>query len=478
MMLAVVPDRFATQADSLGQSLGAAASSVGKNHIRRPVRGIVLKEDTFATLRMVAGNGGNLKLVDAGSNRLDDSTGGNNFMQMPDGKRATDIYSNFLIQQIQEERVEKQQIIETFGEPYIFLFGERARVINITGVLANTFDFNWEAEWWYNYDNFIRGTRCIENDARIFLSFDNTLVGGYIIAASTSKTSDQRNYVNFQFQLFVTSYVNYSQIGDPSAIPPGGRSFFTNVATTSIGATAQGLLSPEAAAQFRPQLLSDFGRFPLNTNGLKIGSSALLVDTSAIAFSPAVNSALQFISDAWNEGVKLVNTVTKAIDDFENLMTNSRVRVPIGFEGALAFNEDANVHLIDVAAGGVIKFTTFDQNTDEYVGSSDHYGSADPSLTYLQSLTSPSQASSLARAQELVTTAETIWKANGLTIPTEQMSGVSSFLISKGLGLVGVGATTAWTTAAAPGGGINPDGRLPLSILGDTGVRSTPATPE
>lgn len=476
-MLAVVPDRFATQAERLSRELGASPDPSQQNHVRRPTRGIVLKEDSFATLRLVAGSGGNLKIVDAGSRRKEGNS--EQFMTMPDGKRATDIYSNFFIQQVQEERVEKQQVIETFGEPYIFLFGERARVITFTGVLANTFDFNWEAEWWHNYENYIRGTRCVENDARVFISFDTTLVGGYIISAAATKVAEQRNFVQFQFQLFVTSYANFSQIGDPSALPPGGADFVTDVETQNgMVTTATGMMDPVAAAQFRPQLLSDYGRFPLNTAGLKIGSSSLLADTSGLDFAPEVDNALKEIQKVWNEGAKIVNTVTRAISDLQNLATGSRVRVPIGFEGSFAFDEDATVHLKDVAAGGPIRFTTFDQNFDEYVGSTDHYGSSKPGLAYLQSLTSPDQASTLARAQEMVTQAETVWKDHGLQIPTEQMSEVSSFLISKGLGLVGVGATKAWTAAAAPGGGINPEGRLPLSILGDTGVRETTETPE
>src|SRR6267154_2741792 len=193
-----------------GLSPGQTTNS---NFIRRPVRGTQLKEDSFATMRVVAGSGQAVPIIDAGSRRTDDK---NKIFEV-NGKRATDIYSNFFLQTITEERAEKQQILETFGEPFIFFFGQLAQIITFSGILLNTFDFNWEAEWWWNYDNYLRGTRCVENDARVFLAFDETLVTGYIMATAATKNAQEKNWVNFQFQMFLTSNTNFSRIGNPNA---------------------------------------------------------------------------------------------------------------------------------------------------------------------------------------------------------------------------------------------------------------------
>src|SRR5258708_1008530 len=208
----VTPDPWAAKQEELKKQLTSSAKATQKNTIRRPTRGIVLNDDTFATLRVVTTHGDNINLVDAGSRAEKKPLEVN-------GKRYNDVYSNFLLQSITEERAEKYQILETFGEPYIFLFGERARVMNFSGILINTFDFNWEAEWWFNYDNYIRGTKCVEKQASVFLSFDNTLVNGYIINSTAQKSAQDRNFVQFTFQLYVTSYTTLTNLGDPHANP-------------------------------------------------------------------------------------------------------------------------------------------------------------------------------------------------------------------------------------------------------------------
>ena len=115
------------------------------DHVRRPVRGIQIKENTYATLQVRTADGRNLPLFDAAGTVLD----GNDAASFLD-RGFTTHNSNFLIQSIQESRAEKQQVVLTFGEPYIFFFGEQPRVLTISGVLLNTEDFNWRAEWWEN----------------------------------------------------------------------------------------------------------------------------------------------------------------------------------------------------------------------------------------------------------------------------------------------------------------------------------------
>ena len=119
----ILPDRWQA---ATAQVIGSVKPhQSGPPHIRRPTRGIQITEDTFATIRVVTAAGQNLLLVDAGSNRSPSGPSDPDaYMQIGD-KRATDVYSNFLLQQITEERQEKSQILETFGEAFIFLFGEK-----------------------------------------------------------------------------------------------------------------------------------------------------------------------------------------------------------------------------------------------------------------------------------------------------------------------------------------------------------------
>ncbi len=278
------------------------------HHVRRPVRGIQIKDDTYATIQVRQANGIAIPLFDAGS---------------PSNTGKGIRNSNFLINSIQEQRAEKQQVILTFGEPYIFFFGEQPRMLTITGTLLNTEDFNWRAEWWENYDRYLRGTQCVRQKSRVYLSWDDIVVEGYITQASASETSEAPYLVQFQFQMFLTNYQNISGIGDinshwkgkdinldPSAISlPGNGENSTTIAVRSENAFQAQL----AAGESKNSLLETLrqGQFGDASSRL-VQLQGQLVDFLALAG--------QFVS-------------------------GRNIRVPVGFEGAAAFDQEVQVAL-------------------------------------------------------------------------------------------------------------------------------------
>lgn len=438
----IIKDRHTvSQEAALSDVGGRGAGGAGGNFIRRPVRGIQIKDDTFATIRVVAASSGrNQLLVDAGSKRrytenVANGTGkAGDFMEVG-GKRATDIYSNFLLQQVTEERVEKQQVLETFGEAYIFLFGQRARVINFSGILANTFDFNWEAEWWYNYENFLRGTKCVENDARVYLSYDNTVVGGYIISSSASKDTMSKNHVQFQFQLFVTYYSTFSAIGDPSAFS-GDASTLGILRSNQMSAD----LSADTLSQYRPDLVTDI---PIQEGPL-IGNGVVqsLFDSLEIDIAK--------VQDTWNQAQQVVNNVISQITGF---LDPAGVRVPVGFAGSLVFADTGKLtppSQAELAAStdarGRIRYTTFSDNVDEYIGVGDHYGGS--SMDYRMSFGATTKDQELTYGQDMVREATKMWNERGYIVPPESLGAVSMFMVSGGLGMSVAGATSAWQSAS------------------------------
>lgn len=197
-------------------------------NIRRPLRGIQVKDDTYAVLRVVGPDGNDLPIFDSSSSTVQDGIGRSAY------------YSNFLIQTIEDQRMEKQNVVETFGEDFIFFFGERPRFLNVSGVLLNTKDFNWLNEWLENYDRYLRGTRMVEMNARLYLYFDDIVVEGYLIASSVNREAATRWMVPFQFQLFVCGYAVLSQVGSV---------FFQQNAQTQEPALPEGDAAKEAAIQ-------------------------------------------------------------------------------------------------------------------------------------------------------------------------------------------------------------------------------------
>ena len=459
MFVQVIKDRYSSsnEADTRDANSSNKYNNGSEPFIRRPTNGIQLKNDTFATIRVVTAEGGvNKLLIDAGSRRKGDSkdasgvvTKTNDYFEY-EGKRATDIYSNFLLQQVQEDRQEKQQVLETFGEAYIFLFGERARVISFQGILANTFDFNWEAEWWHNYENFLRGTKCVENDARVYISYDNTLVGGYILSTASSKETMSRNHVTFQFQLFVTYYSNFSDVGDPN---PYNGFPIDNLHPT-----------PEYLKQWRPELI-DY-KIPLNPGGISGPPGTL--------FS-AIESGFSAVKDAWGKLDQVVNSTLNAAQG----LLDGGVRVPVGFAGSTIFNDEVTLATPNETSQAIV-FSTFADNDVEYVGVGSHYGVTTGKL--LDFGGNMSAMEEITYNQEMVDRATDLWAVGGkFVVPLVELGPLSKFLVSKAVGLAGVGATAAWQGAstALKAGSANPPtfaGDLSHAAV-PVGVPFPPSTP-
>lgn len=183
----------------------AASETRANRNVRRPFRGIELKKDTYATIKVIDALNNPVPFVDSSAPPSEEG-----------GTIGQSIeYSNFILQGVQEQRVEKQQIVETFGEDYIFFFGERPRIYNFTALLLNTRNFNWKSEWWKNYEDILRGTRLLERNARMYIYFDDVVIEGYMLTAQAMASVEDPYKLPLSFQVFCT---NYSIIGDVGSI--------------------------------------------------------------------------------------------------------------------------------------------------------------------------------------------------------------------------------------------------------------------
>ena len=428
----IVPEtHFKSAKASALTSSKASTSDRGQRTVRRPTRGIVLKDDTFATLRVVAGSGGNVKLVDAGSRRKEASGPNKGSFMEVDGKRATDVYSNFLLQSVIEDRQEKQQILETFGEPYIFFFGQRARVMGFQGILANTFDFNWEAEWWWNYDQYLRGTKCVENDARVFLSFDNTLVGGYLLSCNSQKNAPERNWVQFQFQLFVTDYENFSDLGNPFAVP-GVSAEYEDLSSQLTKQYSAADLAPFAPQKIIPTGLGQ--RLLVDSTG-NVTVEDLGDEALARSFQDFESTSPSSLAQAWQDVQAATNSV---IDTAAQVLSGAVVRVPSGFAGAFSYDDQDELNSIldqsKLNTGGVVTFSTFADNDDEFVGSSDHYGSALVQFSAYSDL-----LTEFKEGQKVSDQARSFWEEAGLKPESDLLSNLAQAVQYAKLGVIAIG---------------------------------------
>lgn len=172
----------------------------------RPLNGIMVKPNTHAVVHIRTAGGEVVKVF----NRLGRETeDGVSFSKPPDGTTPNDdVWTDWLLQSVHEERTEKTQIVETFGETYLYAFGQHPRVLAFTGILLNTLDYNWRSIFWKNWDEFFRATQLIRANARMYITFDDVIVEGYPMNAAADQTSADPHVMSFSFSFFVTNYVN------------------------------------------------------------------------------------------------------------------------------------------------------------------------------------------------------------------------------------------------------------------------------
>lgn len=213
--------------------------------MRRPLRGIQIKEDTYAVIRVKKANGEDIPLLDSGSSTYGDDEIGRSALN-----------SNFLLQAVSEQRAEKQQIVETFGEDYVFFFGERPRFLRFQGMLLNTANFQWKAEFLENYERHLRGTRLVEQNARAYIYFDDVVVEGYVMETAVEWNTQSLYMANFNFTLFVTNYAHLSNVG--SVFPQ----FFESESAEDIAALpTEEAREAKTREQLRPTTTAGLGAF-------------------------------------------------------------------------------------------------------------------------------------------------------------------------------------------------------------------------
>lgn len=301
--------------DAFAEQFAKKRERVPQVNVRRPLRGIQVKPNTYAVLRVLTASGRDIPLFDSSSNTVDSN-----------GIGSSTYYSNYLVQQITEQRVEKQQIIETFGEDYVFFFGESPRFLNVSGMLLNTADFNWKSEFWANYETTLRGTRLVEQNARIYFYFDDVVVEGYILSAGTGASAESPHALSFNFQLFISNYAILSSVG--SVFLPDSLS------------------SQPRALSLEPFTLDE--RRENAARAAQIGSPGGLAGFLAAASQFATNADF---------------AIQETLETIKTFFYGKRIAVPDGLDSQIAIEPVTNQAAFDAAPTG----RPIHEMSDEYV---------------------------------------------------------------------------------------------------------------
>ena len=123
--------------------------------------------------------------------------------------------TKFFLEQVNEAREEKVQVIDTFGEWVAFFFGRKPEIYSYSGTLLNAKNHDWKNEFQFNYDNYLRGSQAVKQRATMVLQYDDVIVEGYMLNCAISQSSLADKSVPFQFTLLV---INRSSINPLQAL--------------------------------------------------------------------------------------------------------------------------------------------------------------------------------------------------------------------------------------------------------------------
>lgn len=280
------------------QSAAQAGFSNAKTPVRRPYRGIEIGEDTYATLQVWnASTSSPIQIRDSGGAYRDAND---------PSKGVSYAYSNFVMQSISETRAEKTQIVETFGQDYMFFFGERPRFVQVGAKLVNTPDFNWRSEWWHNYENTFRGSQLVNQGARVYLTYESVILEGYLVASQTNQNAQNPRVVTMTFSMWVTGYRDISEIG-----------------SVNFPGSWKGQVTPADASAAQT-----YGGSSAVPRSLAVRQANIAAAAGGVA---SLTDLVSNVLDVVSTGIHAVNY---GLDYFKNIVLGKQVRVPPGYLGS------------------------------------------------------------------------------------------------------------------------------------------------
>jgi hypothetical protein len=113
-------------------------------------------------------------------------------------------YTKMIISNVSEQSQERTQVIQTFGDAYIFFYGKQPSIFSFSGTLINTKNANWVADFYYIYENFLRGTKLTELDAKFVLTYGGRQIEGVMLNCNMDTNAQIEEGVSVSFQVFVT----------------------------------------------------------------------------------------------------------------------------------------------------------------------------------------------------------------------------------------------------------------------------------
>jgi len=112
-------------------------------------------------------------------------------------------FKQFILTGINDTFQERVQISETSEKPVINFFGDRLKMLPISGMLKNSIENPWTTNMIYLWENYMRGTKLAENNWIAEFYCNNALYRGYPVNFALSIQAGNDLVAQFSLQLAV-----------------------------------------------------------------------------------------------------------------------------------------------------------------------------------------------------------------------------------------------------------------------------------
>lgn len=131
------------------------------------------------------------------------TTGENPEQEAPNVDYSMVAYDHFLINQIQLQKRDQTQIIDTFEDSYLYTFGEAPEQATFSGFLINSMNHNWRSGWINAYDQLLSANNSLQEFVDTVIVYENQILKGRILNTNLSQNARNPMAVQFSFNFYI-----------------------------------------------------------------------------------------------------------------------------------------------------------------------------------------------------------------------------------------------------------------------------------
>ena len=177
------------------------------------------------------------------------------------GRPSWAMTNRFVLASVSEASQEKYQLFQTFDQDLIYFFDRNPHIYTYGGVLFNGQDisddtrFNWRGRFQELYETKLRGTKCVENNARAILTYEDVVREGYLLNFQMTEDASNPMNIPFSFLFFITRETN--NLKDNVLNPITATWTLSQLGMLRATKLRQEVLEKDSAAAKRREKLSD-----------------------------------------------------------------------------------------------------------------------------------------------------------------------------------------------------------------------------